>query len=716
LPDITATVAAGLKRKNIPGGRRRTMNLALVIHNHQPIDNDTEIIERVYRTSYLPFLRKLSEFPTVKANIHYTGYLLEWIEKEHPDFIALLRRMVERGQVEMLGGGYYEPILVCIPDSDAKGQVELLGRKVQSIFGTGVRGLWTAERAWEPQAPEMLRGSGIDYTALDDTIFMSSGITEDRCFHPYLVESRGSTVVVFPMLKKLRYMIPWKSQRSTISFLRGHAASEGADIAVFGDDGEKFGTWPTTYEKVYTKGWLEGFFNLIVQNEEWLRTVTLSGYLDEHPAHERVYLPSASYDEMMEWSLPGARGATGDDETRKRMIGFWRLFLSKYPEGGRLYAKMISVSDMVRQVVDGNARAESLREVWKGQCNDAYWHGVFGGLYSTTLRRITYHHLVLAQRMVESESKRGRRGAEGADGGKDDYWLETGEETLNGYREHAIDTRSLGLRLCPDVGGALAEFDFKDAAINLFDTLPRREESYHAEIRKASAGGHSSGKAKSIHDPASSKEAGLHELLAYDRYPKFSFLDYIVEKDTVPGQFLDQTFEEIADFAGRPYEIGIDRTAEGASVGLSRTSRPRSGTGDLIRIRKRLDIPMHGSSILFAYRVDPGSGGKKTNGDIGRLAVEINLGSLGDASFIKSHTRPGMVSSTTKQEIEYPELGLKAAFEFSRPMDVWLVPVRTVSRSESGYESNLQGISVIPNLPLAAGVPLDLAIRLSVAK
>ena len=157
------------------------------------------------------------------------------------------------------------------------GQVAMLGGKVRSLFGTQPRGLWTAERAWEPQAPEILRACGIGYTALDDTIFMSSGITEDGCFRPYLVESRGSTVVVFPMLKKLRYMIPWKSQRSTISFLRGCADSKGRRHRRLRRRRGKIRDVADHLEKVYTKGWLEKFFKLIAQNGEWLRAVTLSG-------------------------------------------------------------------------------------------------------------------------------------------------------------------------------------------------------------------------------------------------------------------------------------------------------------------------------------------------------------------------------------------------------------------------------------------------------
>jgi 4-alpha-glucanotransferase len=92
------------------------INFALVIHNHQPVDNDPAIIEEVFRTSYSPFLKKLSEFPLIKANLHYSGYLLEWLQEEHPEFIDLLRVLVNRQQVEILGGGYYEPILPCVPD------------------------------------------------------------------------------------------------------------------------------------------------------------------------------------------------------------------------------------------------------------------------------------------------------------------------------------------------------------------------------------------------------------------------------------------------------------------------------------------------------------------------------------------------------------------------------------------------------------------------
>jgi alpha-amylase/alpha-mannosidase (GH57 family) len=65
------------------GFASKSVNFSLVIHNHQPVDNADDITESVYSGAYIPFVRKLSDFPEVKANPHYSGYLLEWIERKH---------------------------------------------------------------------------------------------------------------------------------------------------------------------------------------------------------------------------------------------------------------------------------------------------------------------------------------------------------------------------------------------------------------------------------------------------------------------------------------------------------------------------------------------------------------------------------------------------------------------------------------------------------
>ena len=111
------------------------------------------------------------------------------------------------------------------------------------------------------------------------------------------------------------------------------------------DDGEKFGIWPETHRSVYEEGWLERFFTLLEQSGDWLETTTFSEYAEKEPSRGRIYLPTASYMEMGEWSLPthamieyneALRLAKESPEFEKLRPfikgGIWRNFLAKYSE------------------------------------------------------------------------------------------------------------------------------------------------------------------------------------------------------------------------------------------------------------------------------------------------------------------------------------------------------------------------------------------------
>lgn len=661
-----------------------TLNFALVVHNHQPVENDDKVIEQVYRTSYSPFLKRLARFPEIKVNLHYSGYLLEWLARNHEEFVSLLGEMIDRGQAEILGGGYYEPILPVIPDEDALGQITLLSRKIVSTFGRGSKpsGLWLAERAWEPNLPEVLARAGMKYTLLDDSVFHMSGLSEEECFLPYLTESRGSSVAVFPILKKLRYFIPFKDARKTISYLKPkfHKLKVGRPVAVFGDDGEKFGAWPTTYEEVYTRRWLEKFFNLIQENKQWLETVRLSDYLVESSkALSKTYLPAASYYELMEWSLPARPSIRVDNSVS---TGFWRLFLSKYPESSNLYSRMLAVSRLVNGFRgDPRAKNEALRELWKAQYNDVYWHGIFGGLYFSKFRRIAYNHLLRAQTIVEAHLQR------------NPGWVSV-QKADDGFR---IDTKALGLGFSPSHTGSITEFDYKPLALNLTDSFARRYESYHEKIAKERRRieRKKPKSVTSIHEFSNSKEAGLRDLLVYDRYPKASFLDYLLDPDTDIRDFRTQGFVELANLAGHPYNYNVG--PEG-SITFYRSTF--TSGGERIDLSKRFVINPDRSIFSATYNLN---GPHESNAAL--FAVEINLGSLGDSTFERAFGSPIEYPNSRELEFAYKELECSISIELDPGARVWLVPVRSVSQSESGFESNLQGVSVIvlPNFEVLSG-------------
>ena len=223
-------------------GQDGSIHLGLLLHNHQPVGNFPWVFQQVYEESYLPMLEALERHSGVRLSLHYTGSLLDWLEEAHPEFIERVAALVKRKQVEMVGGGYYEPILPSIPDVDKIGQIHRLTSRIQHDFGTKPTGMWIAERVWEPGLPRFLRSAEIEWTILDDVHFKNVGLEEHDLYGYYATEDQSSALKVYATSKTLRYTIPWRPVAETISTLRSLASPEGNRILVMGDDGEKFGS------------------------------------------------------------------------------------------------------------------------------------------------------------------------------------------------------------------------------------------------------------------------------------------------------------------------------------------------------------------------------------------------------------------------------------------------------------------------------------------
>ena len=272
------------------------------VHNHQPVGNFLHILENAYEKAYLPFIEVLKKYPFMKISIHYTGVLWDFFKDRHPEFLETLKELVKKGQLEMITGGYYEPILAVIPDSDKVGQIRRLTQTIKEEMGVTPQGMWLAERIWEPHLPKYLKEAGVEYITIDDYHFKKSGLREEDLYGYYLTEENGKVLKIFPGSETLRYIIPFHPPEETLEYLSRLRGSSRA--AIFADDGEKFGIWPYTYHSVYEEGWLERFFQLIGENLDWIEPMSLGTYAIHEKPLGRIYLSCSSYMEMDEWSLP----------------------------------------------------------------------------------------------------------------------------------------------------------------------------------------------------------------------------------------------------------------------------------------------------------------------------------------------------------------------------------------------------------------------------
>jgi len=637
------------------------IELLLAIHSHQPDGNFEWVFAEAYEKSYLPFLTALYQHPRLKAALHYSGCLLDWIAAKHPEFIKMLKEMVARGQVEMLSGGYYEPILSLIPERDILGQIKLMNEKIKGFTGYAASGVWVTERVWEPTLIKPLARAGIKFAIVDDWHFTYVGQKPDDLSGYYVTEDDGEKLFIFPGSEKLRYMMPFKLPQETVNYM-GQLKDKGCASKTFADDGEKFGVWPGTHKWVYEEKWLENFLGALEKESGWLKTTTFSEYIKENGPTGRIYLTCASYREMMEWSG-----------------GYFKNFLVKYPEANSMQKKMQYVSGLVAEAKSKKA----LEYLYKGQCNCAYWHGVFGGLYLNHLRSAVYSNLIKAQRELDKAAH------------KDTKWLEAAETDFDcdTYDEVLISNSKLELDFSPHNGGALFELDFKPLALNMTNTLTRRKEAYHEkalEKAKARDTGKKGEGIASIHDITGQKDAELVNDLSYDQYRRVSLLDHFLKEGTTVKDFAASKYGEAGDFLTGEYKYSVKKEdkPKALALALSREGYYYGSSGDVHRLKvaKTVSIRPESQDIEIEYKI--------TNLDTREFepwfGVEFNY-SLKDPHL----NRIGEAHGLTNININDQWFGVKIDFEFSKAADFWYFPIETVSDSEQGLERTYQELSLL---------------------
>src|SRR5215217_2058319 len=378
------------------------------LHLHQPVGNFDHVFEQHVADVYRPILERLSGRGFLPAVLHLSGPLLEWLEAHDAAYLDLLGKLVSDRRVELLLAGFYEPVLASLPRRDRVEQIQWMREAIQRRFGVDARGLWLTERVWEPELAADLADAGVRYALVDDRHFLVTGFAAEQLHAPFWTESDGKRVALFPIDERLRYLIPFRPPEETAAYLR-ELRGAGHRLALLADDGEKFGGWPGTKEWVYERGWLDQFIGTMTHLVEAgeVQLSTLADALDQVPSGGIAYLPTASYREMESWSLPpdaalrlihlerdlGETRISGPDGALIRGA-HWRNFLVKYSESNRMHKKMQALSLLLRSRGD---LPSARRAIGRAQCNDAYWHGVFGGLYLPHLRDAIWRNLANAE-------------------------------------------------------------------------------------------------------------------------------------------------------------------------------------------------------------------------------------------------------------------------------------------------------------------------------
>jgi hypothetical protein len=650
----------------------RSISLLFGVHAHQPAGNFTGVVEEAHEKSYRPFLRTVHRYPAFRFAIHVSGWLLEQLLERHPEDLALLRHMVSRGQCELFGGGDMEPVLAAIPARDRLSQIEALSSRLEAGLGARPQGAWLTERVWESSVVTALHAAGLRYVMVDDYHFLCAGLDAAALGGWFSTEEGGERLDLFPISEALRYRLPFAPAREAVAWIESQAREGGGEAAIYFDDIEKFGIWPDTFEWVFEQRWLEHFIEGVLASPV-IRTRHFAEFHREQHGRGVVYLPATSYLEMGEWSLPAARAAdyaalleaqkaAGHYERFKPFLrgGIWRNFMSRYPEANWMHKRMLGLSERLAALPRADARLRAL--LHRGQANDAYWHGLFGGLYLPHLRRAVWNALLSLERELEQLAPSAPAARQDAD--------------LDGHDELLLRAPGLVAALRDDGHAALVEFSSLPLAHNFGDSLTRRVEHYHGRIGEQ-ASSHAGEGIASAHDRVAFRHAITRADAEPDARNRALFLDAWESREGAA------TWPRYRPTRGE--EAGFHAPVAGGTV------------------HKR--YVFHDGALAVSWQLEPGDAGTwcselnlampSCDGFLGRYRGEDGvLGGFGERHVLENCAR---------LRLEDGVLGGGLEVLMDPPARVTAQPLHTVSQSEAGFEKVMQAATLELRWPVAPG-------------
>jgi hypothetical protein len=631
----------------------RRISLVLGSHAHLPYGTGDDEFERAFWTQLKPFISTLYRYPGVQAVLHYSGVLLHWIERNHPEFFVLIEELVSRKQVELLGGGFYEPMMSIIPASDRISQIEMLTTYLRKQFGKRPQGCWLPGLVWEQSMVGTLHASGMTYTFLDEGQFTALGLSP---LAPVISEDQGKIISVFPILSRFHERLGGENPSRILEEIRNQVPPGGI-VSVFPDhffaEDDSNARLSRFFEDLSREESIE--FTAPARLLKNIRDLTKayfppSGICCEDPAVNPAGTPAGI-----------SAGAAGVPAMMPRQ------FLIAYPEANGIYSKMIFTHGLINQLRGDKSRKRAAREeLLKAQGYDVFCHLGNGGIYRSALRKAVYRALLGAEKITRDKGEfiPSLLAYDINLDGKEEYLFQ--EHTINCY----VGTR----------GAGVFELDYLPKTWNYLDTLSRRREPY-------------AGPAK-----------GGDE----DGYQRGAFLDRLAPREFSLAHVLEGRFAGSRFCGVERYEaVSMDRFQEKAQFRLP----PRDGVPfgrlslektyhlkkDVLTVRYNFtNTGAVAEAFKFIPEIDlsfPGEGEsflrilKQRNG-----AKEPAGGNSGKTKF------PGTAELSGVEGVELQDIKNETVIGLTpdRPCDIWIRPVKTLCRIGGVIAEHYQAVCVMP--------------------
>lgn len=171
---------------------------ANLLHIYQPPGQKKDIIRKVVKESYRPFLKIIKENPGAKITLNISGCLSQTLvkHKEFSDVIKNLKKLSADKQIEFTGSAFCHPVLPLIHTIEIRRQIQLNERANREIFGElyQPKGFFPPEMAYNEKMAKVIKRMGYQWLALDG-VALSKKLGKISFRHRYFNKKLGMNFV-----------------------------------------------------------------------------------------------------------------------------------------------------------------------------------------------------------------------------------------------------------------------------------------------------------------------------------------------------------------------------------------------------------------------------------------------------------------------------------------------------------------------------------------
>jgi hypothetical protein len=355
-------------------------------------------IEQDYLDVYKPAVQFLYSHPSFCMEFSFTGPQLRFYRKNHPEFIEILEQLINRKQIEVLGGGFYNPVFPLLYPMDRSGQIEMLSAEIRQSVGKRPRGLCVCAGSWDSSLVTSFETCGMEYVMLDSTLIPPS----KQSYIPIIMSDRGKAIDIIPVYRSLKPDGSVTAEEYLASLLAS------VKKCVKGDQ----------YERTLS----ERYADVIFAHEEF-RSLLKSGYLQDMcdtaaqkfaetirfsyplsyrktvPERVNAFINAGMSGDIAQWAKIPYTSVTKSDCYPVTIYDFFQT----YPQSRALYDRMMYVSMLVNQCHGDKMRKKEAREkLWAAQSGESYVCTAKGSLVNSLYRQKAYSYLAEAESLVRS--------------------------------------------------------------------------------------------------------------------------------------------------------------------------------------------------------------------------------------------------------------------------------------------------------------------------